>query len=319
MIERAVECKATYCSVLLADNLTECILYEVEWRCLGALKELLEQFDTLTTKICARKSYVTITMTVVVYNRLMGIIENFIKNHEDRLPDICQGAGAAYAKLGQYYAATDKSPIYSVATAIHPAMRFQYWSDQRWGAKYGNNAKKAVRTLWRDQYVVNTSMDLTEPSVNADDNDMELTLLELTKRPKGDQLEEFVSSGTVMAAPLGYWKENYRGFLTIGKNGERLSRYSSNVSLVGAMLLKSSSPPALYKKSPWSRQDPGANASGLLVRLFQSQKKIVEHICSIRNKIECKTIYSKKECRTVESNINRTRRTEVESNESQIE
>ena len=125
MIERAVECKATYCPVLLDDNLTEYILDEVEWRRLGALRELLEQFNTLTTKICTSKSYVTITMTVVVYNHLRGIIENFIKNNKDHLPDICQGARAAYNKLGQYYAATDNSHIYSVVTAIHPAMGFQ--------------------------------------------------------------------------------------------------------------------------------------------------------------------------------------------------
>ncbi|KAI8600212.1 hypothetical protein EDD21DRAFT_139470 [Dissophora ornata] len=132
MIERAIECKVIYCSVLLDDNLTECILNEVEWRRLDALRELLEHFDKFTTIICASKTYVTITMTVVIYNSLMGVIENFIRNNEERLPDICHGARAAYNKLSQYYAATDNSPISSVATAIHPAMRFQYWSDQRW-------------------------------------------------------------------------------------------------------------------------------------------------------------------------------------------
>ncbi|KAG0195132.1 hypothetical protein BGX33_004162, partial [Mortierella sp. NVP41] len=64
----------------------------------------------------------------------MEAIEKFMDQNRDRLPDICQGAKAAYDKLSQYYAATDNSPIYSVATAIHPAMRFQYWYDQRWGA-----------------------------------------------------------------------------------------------------------------------------------------------------------------------------------------
>ena len=144
MISHAYECKDAYCSVLLDDNLTEFILEEVEWRRLVALKELLDHFDTLTTKVCASKSYVTISMTVIVYNRVMEIIEDFVKNNKERFPDICHGAQAAYNKLGQYYAATDNSPIYSVATAIHPAMRFKYWTDQRWGVKYENAAKKSV-------------------------------------------------------------------------------------------------------------------------------------------------------------------------------
>ncbi|KAF9340130.1 hypothetical protein BGX26_009101, partial [Mortierella sp. AD094] len=99
MLERAFECKAAYCSVLLDDNLTECILNEVEWRRLSTLKELLGHFNKLITKVCASKTYVTITMTVVVYNSLMEVIEKFMDQNKDRLPDIYQGAKAAYDKL----------------------------------------------------------------------------------------------------------------------------------------------------------------------------------------------------------------------------
>ncbi|KAF9355563.1 hypothetical protein BGX26_006410, partial [Mortierella sp. AD094] len=89
MIERALECKDVYCSVLLDDDLSDLILEEVEWRRLTSLRDILQKFDELTTKVCASKTYVTITMTVVVYNSLMRTIEDFIKNNKDRLPDIC--------------------------------------------------------------------------------------------------------------------------------------------------------------------------------------------------------------------------------------
>lgn len=207
MIVRAIECKAIYSSVLLDDNLTDCILDEVEWRRLNTLKELLERFDTLTTKVCASKTYATITMTIVVYNNLMEVIENFMKDNKDRLPEICRGAKAAYDKLGYYYAATDNSPIYSVATAIHPAMRFQYWTDQRWGSKYEKSAKKAVRDAWRE-YAASTSEDLTQPSLDASNDDIELALLGMIKKPKADELEEFVSSPKVMETPLVFWRKN---------------------------------------------------------------------------------------------------------------
>ncbi|KAF9920641.1 hypothetical protein BGZ67_001099, partial [Mortierella alpina] len=152
MIERGLQCKEAYCSVLLENDLDNLLLEEVEWRRLTSLRDLLQQFDKLTTKVCASKTYVTITMTVVVYNNLIGILERFMDENRDRLPDICSGAQAAYDKLKKYYAATDESPIYSVATAIHPAMRFKYWADQNWGAKYERTAKKSVRTMWTGQY-----------------------------------------------------------------------------------------------------------------------------------------------------------------------
>jgi hypothetical protein len=205
MLARGIDCKDAYCTVLLDDNETEYILDEVEWRRLSTLKELLEYFDRLTTKVCASKSYVTITMTVVVYNNLMGVIEKFIAQNKERVPDICQGAQAAYDKLGQYYAATDNSPIYSVATAIHPAMRFRYWADQRWGANYEKRAKKTVRRMWKDQYATNTAEDLT--LLDESESEIELALLGMTKKPKGDELEEFVSSPTVMEMPLAFWKK----------------------------------------------------------------------------------------------------------------
>jgi len=208
MIERALECKEAYCSVLLDDDLSAFIPDQVGWRRLSSLREILQHFDKLTTKVCASKTYVTISMTVVVYNSLMGIIEDFIKSNKERHPDICRGAQAAYKKLSKYYAATDNSPIYSVATAIHPAMRFQYWTDQRWGSKYEKIAKKTVRNVWIDQYAQDTSQDLTQPLPDPSEDDLELSLLGFSSKPKGDELEEFVSGPTVRETPLVYWKKN---------------------------------------------------------------------------------------------------------------
>ncbi|KAF9367636.1 hypothetical protein BGX21_007192, partial [Mortierella sp. AD011] len=202
MLERALECKDAYCSVLLDDDLSEFILEEVEWRRLSSLRDLLQNFDKLTTKVCASKTYVTITMTIIVYNNLMGTIETYIKNNKERFPDICSGAKAAYEKLSQYYAATDDSPIYSVATAIHPAMRFRYWTDQRWGAKYERQARKTVRDAWHSHYAANTNDELTQPLPEPANDDFELDLLGFTDRPKDDELEEFVSNPIVKETPL---------------------------------------------------------------------------------------------------------------------
>lgn len=112
--------------------------------------------------------------------------------------------------------------------------------------------------------MANTSMDITEPPSDTGDNDMEIALLGLTKGPKGVQLEEFVSSGTVMATPLGYWKENCRYFSQLTKWREIISLFQQRQPRWDDAS-ESSFSLALYRKSSWSRQDPGANASGLLV------------------------------------------------------
>jgi hypothetical protein len=208
MIERALECKDAYCSVLLDDDLSAFILEEVEWRRLNVLREILQHFDKLTTKVCASKTYVTISLTVVVYNNLMEIIEQFIKTNKDRYPDICRGAKAAHDKLRKYYRVTDESPIYSVATAIHPAMRYHYWTKQQWGSKYEKMAKSTVKDVWINQYAVDTSEDDTQPFPDPSEDDLELSLLGFTTSPKGDELEEFATGPTVIKTPLAYWKMN---------------------------------------------------------------------------------------------------------------
>ncbi|KAF9180534.1 hypothetical protein BGZ49_004995 [Haplosporangium sp. Z 27] len=149
--------------------------------------------------IRAKRLYVT--MTVVIYNNLMEVIEKFMNQNKDRLPDLYQGAKAAYDKLKQYYSATDNSSIYSFE-------------------KY---AKKAVQNVWKDQYAPNTSEILTQPSLD-DSEDDTLTLLDgedyllsLLGFPKGDELESFVSSPTVRKLPLAYWKMNCRAYPELAK------------------------------------------------------------------------------------------------------
>ncbi|KAG0032515.1 hypothetical protein BGZ83_004434, partial [Gryganskiella cystojenkinii] len=97
-------------------------------------------------------------------------------------------------------------------------MRFKYWNDQRWGSKYENAAKKTVRDAWFNQYAEDTSQDPTQPFPDHDDEDVELALLGFTNnRPKGDELEEFVSGPTVRETPLAFWKKNCESYPQLTK------------------------------------------------------------------------------------------------------
>ncbi|KAF9404937.1 hypothetical protein BGZ76_006742, partial [Entomortierella beljakovae] len=210
MIERALGCKDTFTTVLLDFDLEDLVLNEFEWKRLKSLQYLLQQFDTLTTKACASKTYPTIPMTVVIYNRLMDTIEKYRREHKDKYPDICHGALAAYNKLRRYYTATDKLPIYSVATALHPAMRFKYWTDQNWGAEYEGIARQTVRNTWLKQYadVVDLNDAETQSLPDPNNDDDELSLLGLYTNVARDELEDFVLAPLVREKPLGYWRKN---------------------------------------------------------------------------------------------------------------
>ncbi|KAF9148326.1 hypothetical protein DFQ26_002416, partial [Actinomortierella ambigua] len=123
----------------------------------------------------------------------MGAIEKFVKNDSNVTvaPDICRGAQTAWLKLRKYYNATDESPIYAVVTALHPSMRYSYWSE--WEPVYDNAAKEAVRSVWRTYYRPNDQPTQQQPHTPEDDN-IELRLLGKRKSSEVDQLESFATA-----------------------------------------------------------------------------------------------------------------------------
>ena len=71
--------------------------------------------------------------------------------------------------------------------------------------------------MWKAQYTAITTADLSPVPLNDSDNELELSLLGYTTKPKGDELEEFVSSPTVLEMPLVFWKKNYESYLQLAK------------------------------------------------------------------------------------------------------
>lgn len=97
----------------------------------------------------------------------------------------------------------DALPIYSVVTALHPAMHFDYWTDQGWGADYENSAREAVCSVWRTQYQPK-DLPIQQKERTSEDNNMELILLGKRKQNKVDQLESFVTAPPVEEMPLDF-------------------------------------------------------------------------------------------------------------------
>ncbi|KAF9080995.1 hypothetical protein BGX27_005139, partial [Mortierella sp. AM989] len=130
---------------------------------------------------------------------------DYFEENEDRLPEICHGVRTAQGRLKKYYSGTDKPPIYSVLTALHPALRYHYWSNQDWGSKLEGAAKGHVRSVWTRNYSTETDDhnddDLTLPLPDPDDSS-ELALLGFTGwRKEGDELEGFAACPMVEELP----------------------------------------------------------------------------------------------------------------------
>ena len=69
---------------------------------------------------------------------------------------LLEGLQAAYTKLKKYYSRTDDSNVYSIAVAMDPTLRYNYWIKEGWnmiedidGINYFENAKKME---WRDNF-----------------------------------------------------------------------------------------------------------------------------------------------------------------------
>jgi len=136
-------------------------------------------------------------------------------------PELAHSARAAYKKLSDYYMRTDNSPIYSVAIALHPTCRYDYWKKEEWG-EFEESAKKAVRQVWVEGYkprahgVSSVGPPLSEPS------SLNRSLIRLVRSKThisnhNDELEIFASSDTVLQAPLEWWKNNHTLYPELSK------------------------------------------------------------------------------------------------------
>ena len=178
MIKRALEFKFYYDKLCERDvDLMPYQLQEADWRYLQELHNLLRLFDTFSTKLQGN-SYATIPLTIAAYNALLDNLEDFIEkddNHNNRRQcrhtDLHRGAAAAKDKLLQYYRSTDNTPIYAVATAMHPAMRFDWWTrePQNWEKAVADEAKRVVTEIWNNQCKPDTHQGLAEQSTSEDE------------------------------------------------------------------------------------------------------------------------------------------------------
>jgi len=222
MIERALELKVYYGKLCEKDvDLMPYQLQESDWRYLQELNGLLRHFNTLSIKLQG-SSYATIPLTIAAYNALLDSLEDYIEQDDShasrrqrRQPDLVRGAKAAKDKLLQYYRCTDDTPIYAVATAMHFAMRFDWWTrePQNWETEVVDEAKRTVAEIWSDQYKPDPHQATAEQTTTQDSivnaSVAELDFLgapdpKAVSNTRHCELEEYVAARYARVLPLEF-------------------------------------------------------------------------------------------------------------------
>jgi len=203
MLERAILLKAPYQSMCRQDpKLSRYVLADTEWVYLTKLHGLLDPFNSMTTTVSASVGYPTINRAMSVYNALIDALEEFIEQEDD--DTLKEAANEGKLKLLKYYTKTDSTPVYAVATAMDPRMRFGWWEANEWGV-YIQKSKDMVKKVWNQHYKGKEG-----PVVHNDDLARQMRLYGI-KQTSGE-LEEYVHEGGSLVncknepPELMYWR-----------------------------------------------------------------------------------------------------------------
>jgi hypothetical protein len=202
MIERAIKLKDAYQSMCRNEPPLEAyVLDEAEWAYLEKLHGVLAGFDKMTETVSG-SFFPTLNRAMSVYNRLIDNLEDFIRDVDD--PLLKEAADQGRTKLLKYYSKTDSTPVYAVATAMDPRMRYNWWKAQGWD-EYVQVSIDAVKSVWEDQYKGKEGPRLLDSEIAK-----EMALYGI--KQQAGELEEYTNEGATLITckteppELLYWR-----------------------------------------------------------------------------------------------------------------
>ena len=150
MLGRAIHLKDAYQSMCQNEpTLMEYALEAEEWSYLEKLHQLLGQFVDMTKIVSSSVGYPTINRAMSVYNAMIDTLEEFIEQETDL--SLKEAAILGKQKLLKYYSKTDSTPVYAVATAMDPRMRFDWWGANDWD-EFEQISNDMVTNIWNQHY-----------------------------------------------------------------------------------------------------------------------------------------------------------------------
>ncbi|CAB4490884.1 unnamed protein product [Rhizophagus irregularis] len=141
-------------------------LSDDEWNRIDEVVSVLMIF-VHTTNVMSSAKYPMLSSVVPLYNYLIDELEDYCESH-DSSSDIVIATKAGIEKLERYYAKTDDTNMYTVATVLDPRLKLGYYEDHKWKQNFINFAKETVLDIYNTKY--GPSEHLEGGNVNVDNN-----------------------------------------------------------------------------------------------------------------------------------------------------
>lgn len=126
-------------------------------------------------------------------------------------PRIFTAAEKARSVLLQHYNKTDLTHIYTVATAMVPRLKYEYWEVDGWGETYLEPAKNMVKKVWEQHYKL--VENVIQPVDSSDDPVK--SVFRCKRNRHMDELEKYISEPTVDDeddSELSYWAKHSKTY-----------------------------------------------------------------------------------------------------------
>ncbi|GET04628.1 putative AC9 transposase [Rhizophagus clarus] len=172
--------------------------------------EIFKIFHRATEEMSKSQS-VTLSSSIPVYNVLLDHLEKLLdKQHKEHcsIPEIRTAIAKGYKKLKTYYAKTDESCVYPVATILDLRMKLKYYQQQQWEQEYIDAALDVIRNVYNDYCQVN-SLAINDSSIQEHDQNNFFGMFEISNdSSKENELEEYLRKPVINFKTnlLQWWK-----------------------------------------------------------------------------------------------------------------
>ncbi|CAB4424046.1 unnamed protein product [Rhizophagus irregularis] len=187
--------KPLHDTTMIERELEEFSISTEEWNQMKELCRVFEIFHKATVKM-SKEQYITLSSSIPVYNILLDHLEKLLddKNKEYcTISEIRTAITKGYEKLKTYYAKTDESHVYPIATILDPRMKLKYYLQQEWEQEYIDAAIKVIKDTYNKHYQNDSLLNNSNLEVQENNQENFFSLFEIgNDSSEEDELDEYL-------------------------------------------------------------------------------------------------------------------------------